>query len=398
MTAISSLRADRSLQRLALLIAYIQFTNALEYMIFNPVFSYMAPWFNVPVTWAGYVTGIYTLAAVIAGLTAWLWIEKRNQRRFLAVSMAVLGALTLLILLTDSFAALLALRFIAGLTGGTTMGVASALLINAVPAAARPRALATVIAAFAVVSIVGMPGVLFICEHYHWQAALGVISVLCFAAIPFIFTIIPPSLPRAGRAPALPLTPSVVLVASTNALAQFSAMLIIPVLVPVLTGTLHASGASLPWLFVAGGVAGFAATRLTGKLLLHVSGFTLSVAASLVLMLSLLLPGFGVEAPWLFMALFLAASYARLVASSAVAMRFAQDRWRASFTSLQTALMSLATTAAFVLCSLIFPPQGITPGALQTLLWIAGSSALLLPVSLKAVERWLLAREEAPGA
>lgn len=41
MTAISSLRADRSLRRLTLLIAYIQFTNALEYMIFT---RFLAIW------------------------------------------------------------------------------------------------------------------------------------------------------------------------------------------------------------------------------------------------------------------------------------------------------------------------------------------------------------------
>lgn len=58
------------LVRITLIMAFVQFINALEYMIFNPLFAWMAPTFQVPVSQAGYVTGIYTLASVIAGLAS----------------------------------------------------------------------------------------------------------------------------------------------------------------------------------------------------------------------------------------------------------------------------------------------------------------------------------------
>ncbi|HFT7031952.1 TPA: MFS transporter [Klebsiella aerogenes] len=104
------------------IIAFIQFTNALEYMIFNPLFVYMAPTFQVPVSWAGYVSGIYTLASVISGIGAWRLVGKLNPRKFLLVNMALLGALTLMVLATQHFILLLILRFLAGLLGGMTMG------------------------------------------------------------------------------------------------------------------------------------------------------------------------------------------------------------------------------------------------------------------------------------
>lgn len=120
-----------NLRRMGAIIAFIQFTNALEYMIFNPLFVYMAPTFQVPVSWAGYVSGIYTLASVISGIGAWRLVGKLNPRKFLLVNMALLGALTLMVLATQHFILLLILRFLAGLLGGMTMGVASSLLINA---------------------------------------------------------------------------------------------------------------------------------------------------------------------------------------------------------------------------------------------------------------------------
>lgn len=137
-----------NLRRMGAIIAFIQFTNALEYMTFNPLFVYMAPTFQVPVSWAGYVSGIYTLASVISGIGAWRLVGKLNPRKFLLVNMALLGALTLMVLATQHFILLLILRFLAGLLGGMTMGVASSLLINAADQEHRARLLATVISAF----------------------------------------------------------------------------------------------------------------------------------------------------------------------------------------------------------------------------------------------------------
>lgn len=41
---------QKTLIRIALVIAFVQFTNALEYMMFSPVFTFMAADFAVPVT------------------------------------------------------------------------------------------------------------------------------------------------------------------------------------------------------------------------------------------------------------------------------------------------------------------------------------------------------------
>lgn len=67
-------------------------------------------------------------------------------------------------LTTTRFDVLLFWRFLAGVVGGTTMGVASSLLVNIMPPQLRPRALASTIAAFSLVSIVGMPTMLFLSE------------------------------------------------------------------------------------------------------------------------------------------------------------------------------------------------------------------------------------------
>lgn len=85
----------KALMRIAIVMAFIQFTNALEYMVFNPVFAFMAADFAVPVSFSGYVSGMYTSGAVLSGVIAFYWIGRFNKKHFLIANMALLGLLTL---------------------------------------------------------------------------------------------------------------------------------------------------------------------------------------------------------------------------------------------------------------------------------------------------------------
>ena len=380
------------LVRITLIMAFVQFINALEYMIFNPLFAWMAATFQVPVSQAGYVTGIYTLASVIAGVSVWRWVGNVKPQRFLLCNMALLGGLTIMTLTTTSFSGLLFWRFLAGLVGGTTMGVGSSLLVNIMPAHLRPRALASTIAAFSLVSIVGMPTMLFLSEKIGWQIAPATIGGLCLIALPLIKLALPEQPVAANRQADLRWSSSVLFYASGNALAQFSAMLIIPLLVPLLTAKMGVSGDQLPWIFFAGGLAGLCATKLTGKLCQHYSGYCISLLASLLFILSLSIAFTCNRGGALFMVLFLAAAYCRLVASSAVAMRFPADSARSGFTLLQNTLMSLSTAAAFLLSSWVLSVDGNGERATQGILLLCALSALPLPWLLRVQEKRLATR------
>jgi hypothetical protein len=63
----------------------------------------------------------------------------------------------------------------------------------------------------------------------------------------------------------------------------------------------------------------------------------------------------GYPHPALFITLFLGAAYSRLVSSSAVTIQFPDNKQRAGFSSLQTSMMYLMTTAAFFLSAFCYP-------------------------------------------
>lgn len=377
----------RKLTAIALVIAFIQFTNALEYMVFNPIFLYMAADFSVPVSYAGYVSAAYTLAAVISGIGAFFWIGGVEKQRFLMLNVTLLGVTTLLIATTQQFYWLLALRLLAGLLGGTTMGVGIGLLLNAAPAALHGRMLATVIASFSLVSIVGMPGMLYLCEVASWHVALAAIGGLCLLAAVLVALFVPRDAPQPQAAAPVTLDRRLLLFAAAAGLTQFSPMLLIPVLAPLLTQRLQVADAHLSWLFFIGGVAGYLATVLAGRWLQRFGAVTLTVGATLLLLGSLWLAARGGDRGELFMVAFLAAAYARLVAISSLSMRWPDNRQRAAFGVLQTALIHLSATVAFLLSSTLLS-GGLTPLSLQRLLWLCALSA----VAVAPLSVWLQAR------
>ncbi|WP_151741856.1 MFS transporter [Acinetobacter seifertii] len=382
----------KALMWIATVIAFVQFTNALEYMVFNPVFVFMATDFAVPVSFSGYVSGMYTLGAVLSGIIAFYWIDHFNKKQFLIINMALLGLLTLLTTCTSSFSLLLALRFCAGLVGGTTMGVGISILINNAPPHLRGKMLATVIASFSIVSIVGMPTILFLCTHYGWHVALWLISALCVLALPLIVSFIPKDQVSLDTFRAPPLDVDTILFASANALVQFSPMLVIPILAPLMIQQLGASQDLLPWLFFSGGVMGYVSTKMTGALTSRFSALILATASTLVFILSLLIPMLGYQHAALFISLFLGASYSRLVSSSVVTMQFPNDRQRAGFSSLQTSIMYLLTTVAFFLSAFLLPAYGMTPQSVNTLLAVCAISAAGFPILIIILQKKLAKR------
>lgn len=382
----------KTLMRIALAMAFIQFTNALEYMALTPVFAFMADGFSVPVSFSGYVSGMYTLGAVLSGIAAFYWIERFNKKQFLIKNMLLLGALTFFSTLITHFETLLLLRFCAGLVGGTTMGVGISILINHAPANLRGKMLATVIASFSMVSIVGMPIIIFLCTHYSWHAAMWLISSLCLVSLPLIAFTLPCDTVLSSVKAKLSFDTETLLFASCTAFAQFSPMLVIPILTPLMMQHMGAQQSLLPLLFLSGGVVGYFSTKITGMLTSRLSDLTLAISSTLLLIASLLIPALGYQNAFLFITLFLGASYSRLVCASSVALHYPEDEQRASFSSLQTAIMYLITTLAFFLSSLLLPDMGLTTQNINRLLVVSALTAAGFPFMVIILQKKLAKR------
>lgn len=373
-------------QRVAWIVAAIQFTNAMEYMAISPLFPWLAADLGIPVSWAGYAAGIYTLMAILSGVLAFLWIDRFDLKRLLIAALAVLAAATLAIPHVQSFTALIAWRAVAGLMGGLVMGGASgALLTHALPHE-RPALLARVVAAFSAVSIVGTPLLLWIAGHWGWQWSFRWISgccLLCLAAVVTLLPACPPTGKTSSLGALLQQTRGKSLAyAMLNAISQLPALLLIPLLAPLLTMLAHQPD-QLPLLFCAGGVAGLVASRYAGKHINPAAPGRWLAAAMGLFAINLACLMAGMNTSWIFIMSFMATTYTALVAASAISATWPQPERRASFCALQSAGMHLGSSLAFAASALIMQHGATQMKDYLPLLAVAGTLAiglmLLLP-------------------
>ncbi|CCP08902.1 hypothetical protein BN440_3917 [Erwinia amylovora MR1] len=139
-------------------------------------------------------------------------------------------------------------------------------------------------------------------------------------------------------------------------------------------------------------IAGYLSTKMTGALTSGISAPIMATGSTPVLIRCVLIPALANRNSALFITLFIAASYSRLVSSSAVTVPFPDDKLRAGFSLLQTAMMYLITTIAFFLSALILPDQGMTPRNLNRLLVICAGAASGFPVFIIILQKKLANR------
>lgn len=371
--------------RTAFVIALIQFANALEYMMINPIFPYMANTLKLPVSHAGYVSGVYTLACVLSGLAAYKIVDRFPKKKLLTLNLLLLGLMTALTPYATSWSSLIAIRFGAGLCGGLTLGVGMALLLNQTPPALRGKAIATVLAAFSVVSIVGLPLALLVANHLGWQWSFWLVAGLCLLCVPLLHALVAAEAPSSRPEPqqTLSLSPRLLWGVGASALTNFSPFLLIPLLAPLFTDLLAQPLSQLPLLFLGGGLSALAATKLSGKACDRYSPLNVATAATVLFLLSLLLLALPLPTTFKaygFMLLFMFGTYGRMVAATVLAAAIPTAAQRGGFSVLQTACNHLSASAAFGLPAWWLHNQAFSQSNLWPLVLLAGISALsLLP-------------------
>lgn len=364
-------------------VSFIQFVHALEFMALTPLFVWMAADFDVPPAYAGYAASLYMGAAALSGALAARWIHKVSLKPLLLLALCFLALLTAVRALSSHFVLFLVLRLGAGLLGGFLMSAAMTLLLNGMNAEQRTDAIAIVVSAFALVSVVGMPATLFIAVNAGWRSAMLVLAVLCLLACVLAYFFLPPGSPEITQTSSKPLGKSAWRWLSLPAIAQAGSLLLIPVLIPVLALRYNTELPQIPFIFILGGIAALLASRLSAVGIKKWGEAVVTNLGTLTLILSLILLAVGWGTVYGFMVLFMAGTYIRLVCASAYSASYPDQAQRARFMALQTTGNHIGSFIALAMPSLILGDQEVSLSALNTLLLLAALIAFALPVLMR---------------
>ncbi|MEO8302198.1 MAG: MFS transporter [Rhizomicrobium sp.] len=159
-------------------LAFLQFTIILDFMIISPLGAMMMPTLHMSPQQFGLAVSSYAFAAGASSLLAAGFADRFDRKRMLLFFYAgfILG--TLLCALADTFPLLLGARIVTGLFGGVIGAVVLAIATDLFALEVRGRVMGFVQTAFAASQVLGLPAGLYFANHWDWHAPfLAIIAV-----------------------------------------------------------------------------------------------------------------------------------------------------------------------------------------------------------------------------
>lgn len=371
---------------LLVLLAGIQFTHILDFMIVLPLGPQFIRIWGIDTHQFALLVSVYTISAAVAALACAFTIDRFDRRRALLFLYFGFVVATLLCALAPDYATLLAARVVAGAFGGVAGAAVYSIVADVIPEQRRGSAMGTIMIAFPISSVIGVPFGLMLANWFDWRAPFLLLTLVSAAVLAAAWRIVPRLRGHVAHARAAnPWRQSLALFADANhrrafalmAVLIFGGFSVIPFISPYAVANVGLRETDLPWLYFWGGLATMFSSRLIGRLA-DVRGkretFTLIAAISLApLLITTNLPPVPVWVAVLTSVVFMVFVSGRFVPAMAIVTAAAQPAQRGSFMSFNSAIQQLSMGAASAASGFII---GQDAAGRLTGYWIAGLVAV----------------------
>jgi predicted MFS family arabinose efflux permease len=388
-----------------LLLGAVQFVNIVDFMMVMPLGPDLAHALGIATSHIGYLGGSYTAAAAVTGILGATFLDRFDRRSALGLAMLGLAFGTLMGGIAHGFWTLILARIVAGAFGGPATALALAIVSDVVPPERRGKALGTVMTAFSVASILGVPAGLEIARYFGWRAPFFVVAVLCVAITSIAVTRLPrlrAHLDRrsSARPPIRLLDPLSVTSLFGTAATMLGVFAVVPNISAFLQHNLGYPREHLGLLYLLGGTTTFFATRRVG-MLVDRFGATCLISAGTVLFALALFFGFirpvAVTLVIFVFPLLMLSGSVRGVPMNTLASRVPRPEQRARFMSAQSAVQHLASSVGALSSAVLL--RADSDGRLIGMPLVAMLAiviAALVPALAWRVERGVKEREAGP--
>jgi predicted MFS family arabinose efflux permease len=265
---------------LLLTLAGIQFVHILDFMIMMPLGPILIRELGIDAHEFGLLVSSYTFTAAFSGLLAAMFVDRFERKRLLLAMFALFAVATLACGLAPGYGPLLAARGAAGAFGGVLGALVQTMVGDLIPFARRGRASGTIMSAFSLSTVAGVPLSLFLANHFGWRSPFFFIAALAVGFFLLGLRRLPTlrgHLPDAGideTARAHPLAAMAEVLRDANhrralafmALLMFSGFTVIPFITIYATGNVGIRQEDVPYMYLAGGCATFFTARWIGRL------------------------------------------------------------------------------------------------------------------------------------
>jgi predicted MFS family arabinose efflux permease len=177
---------------LVALLAFVQFTVILDFIIMSPLGAIIMPALDITAAQFGVAVSAYAFSAGISGILAAGFADRFDRKRLLLFFYLGFTAGTALCALAPNYHVLLLGRIVTGLFGGVIGAIVLAIVTDLFALHLRGRVMGFVQTAFAASQVLGIPVGLFLSNHWSWHVAFGALVGLSIIAIAAVLLVMRP--------------------------------------------------------------------------------------------------------------------------------------------------------------------------------------------------------------
>ena len=380
------------------LLATLNFTHILDFMIMMPLGNYLMPFFKISPQQFSLLVASYTIAASISGFTAAFIIDGYDRKKVLLIAYGGFLAATMACGFAPSYPVLLIARLVAGLFGGLIGAQVISIIADLFSYERRGRAMGAVMSAFAIASTIGIPLALYLSNLISWHAPFIGIASLGIFLIPFMVIYIPAMSSHLipGEKARLNLHGFKAVFSNSRqikallftACIMFGHFIVVPFINPFLEFNLGYSKTMTPLIYLVGGIAAFFAANILGRISDRVGKmkiFKICLLLSIPMVIGI--TNLITIPYWIVLALFaawFAVSTGRGVTSQAMVSNIADPKFRGSFQNFNSSAQQAGTGLASLVAGFVVYEQA--GGKIGHYAWLGViSTGVLLMALLLAI-------------
>ncbi|MCX7144691.1 MAG: MFS transporter [Sulfuritalea sp.] len=358
-------------------LAGIQFVHILDFMVMMPLGPILMRELGVGTHEFGLLVSAYTFSAAFTGVLAAVFVDRFERKRMLLTMFALFALATLACGLAPAYGTLLLARCTAGAFGGVLGSMVQTMVGDLIPFERRGRASGTIMSAFSLSTVAGVPLSLYLANHFGWRFPFIFIAALSCGFLLLGWKMLPvlrghlPTATVSETERAHPLSAMAAVLRDANhlralvfmalimfSLIMFSGFTVIPYITIYVTANVGIRQQDIPLIYLVGGCATFFTSRLVGRLADAHGKIRVYRWMALCSMVPLFVQTHLVPVPlWVMIVcstVFFVFVPGRMVPAMAIVTSAVQPRLRGTFLSMNGAVQQLSSgTASYIAGTMI---------------------------------------------
>ena len=358
-------RPQLSEKALLILLASVQFTHIMDFMVMMPLGPQLMRELNIgPDRFSGLVAA-YTFSAGLVGLLASPFMDRFDRRKLLLFSYIGFIIGTIACGLSHTAEALSQARILCGAFGGVSGALILAIVSDLVPPERRAAGMGIIMTAFSAAAALGVPLGLYLAQKFTWETPFFVVAGIGAIGWLLLWYYLPPVREHLKTSAARRGAAFWALLRNVNAgwallfifMLVMGHMVMIPLLSPFLVHNVGFPEQHLSLVYLIGGVLSIFTGPMVGKLAdrhgrIQVLGIMIIVAAGVVLAISHS-PRLPMAGTLVLSGLFFIFASGRFVPAQAIGSLAVPPAQRGAFMSLNTCVRDLGAGVAASLAGVL---------------------------------------------